>query len=110
MLWSSFFRWRCRQVLPQMVSAGHKMFPKGDRRRSLKQLQEKLSAEKIEEFTEDFLRVLEQGNDDATRIVDKMPNNARFVGLIERTVPRPLTTKGEDADRIMMPFVSTNES
>ena len=66
--------------LPQMVSAGHGMFPKGDRRRSLKQLQEKLSTDKIEEFTEDFLRVLEQGNGDATRIVDKMPGNARFVG------------------------------
>jgi tetratricopeptide (TPR) repeat protein len=73
--------------LPQMVSAGHGMFPKGDRRRSLKQLQEKLSTDKIEEFTEDFLRVLEQGNGDATRIVDKMPGNARFVGMIHVLFP-----------------------
>jgi tetratricopeptide (TPR) repeat protein len=73
--------------LPQMVSAGHGMFPKGDRRRSLKQLQEKLSPDKIEEFTEDFLRVLEQGNGDATRIVDKMPGNSRFIGMIHVLFP-----------------------
>lgn len=73
--------------LPQMVSAGHKMFPKGKRRKSLKQLQADLSKDRIEEFTEDFLRVLEQGNGDAIRIVDKMPFNARFIGLIHVLFP-----------------------
>lgn len=73
--------------LPQMVSSGHKMFPKGKRRKSLRQLQADLSKEKIEEFTDDFLRVLEQGNGDAVRIVDKMPFNARFIGLIHVLFP-----------------------
>ena len=73
--------------LPQMVSAGHKMFPKGERRKSLKQLQDDLSKDKIDEFTEDFLRVLEQAKGDATRIVDKMPGNARFLGLIHVLFP-----------------------
>ncbi len=73
--------------LPQMVSAGHKMFPKGERRKSLKQLQDDLSQEKIDKFTEDFLRVLEQAKGDATRIVDKMPGNARFLGLIHVLFP-----------------------
>ena len=73
--------------LPQMLSAGHKMFPKGARRKSLKQLQYALGKDKIEVFTEDFLRVLEQGNRDAVRIVDKMPFNARFLGLIHVLFP-----------------------
>ncbi|MDJ0813818.1 MAG: sulfotransferase [Woeseiaceae bacterium] len=73
--------------LPQMVSAGHKMFPKGERRKSLKQLQEELTEEEVEKFTEDFLRVLEQGRGDAARIVDKMPGNSRFVGLIHVLFP-----------------------
>ncbi len=73
--------------LPQMVSAGHKMFPNGERRKSLKQLQDDLSKEKIDKFTEDFLRVLEQAKGDATRIVDKMPGNARFLGLIHVLFP-----------------------
>ena len=73
--------------LPQMLSAGHKMFPRGTRRKSLKQLQIDLSKDKVEEFTEDFLRVLTQGNGDATRIVDKMPFNARFIGLIHVLFP-----------------------
>jgi tetratricopeptide (TPR) repeat protein len=73
--------------LPQMVSAGHKMFPKGERRKSLKQLQDELSKDKIQEFTEDFLRVLEQAKGDATRIVDKMPGNARYLGLIHVLFP-----------------------
>ena len=73
--------------LPQMVSAGQKMFPRGDRRKSLKQLQDELSADQIEKFTEDFLRILEQGNGDATRIVDKMPGNARYLGLIHVLFP-----------------------
>ena len=73
--------------LPQMVSAGHKMFPKGERRKSLKQLQDDLSKDKIETFTEDFLRVLEQAKPGAERIVDKMPGNARFLGLIHVLFP-----------------------
>ena len=73
--------------LPQMVSTGHKLFPRGKRRKSLKQLQVDLSKDNIEEFTEDFLRVLEQGNGDAIRIVDKMPFNARFIGLIHVLFP-----------------------
>jgi hypothetical protein len=73
--------------LPQMVSVGHKMFPKGERRKSLRQLQEDLSKDDIEKFTEDFLRVLEQAKGGATRIVDKMPGNARFLGLIHVLFP-----------------------
>jgi tetratricopeptide (TPR) repeat protein len=73
--------------LPQMVSAGQKMFPKGDRRKSLKKLQHELSKDEVQKFTEDFLRVLEQGNDNAMRIVDKMPGNARYVGLIHVLFP-----------------------
>ncbi len=73
--------------LPQMISAGHKMFPKGERRKSLKQLQDDLSKDRIEQFTEDFLRVLEQAKGDATRIVDKMPGNARFLGFIHVLFP-----------------------
>lgn len=73
--------------LPQMVSAGHKMFPNGGRRKSLKQLQDDLSKDRIEEFTTDFLRVLEQAKGDATHIVDKMPGNARFLGLIHVLFP-----------------------
>ena len=73
--------------LPQMVSAGHKMFPRGAQRKSMKQLQEELSKEQIDKFTNNFLRVLEQGNGDAIRIVDKMPGNSRFVGLIHILFP-----------------------
>jgi len=73
--------------LPQMVAAGHKMFRAGARRKSLKQLQEDLSQEKIDKFTGDFLRILEQGHGDSIRVVDKMPGNSRFLGLIHVLFP-----------------------
>lgn len=73
--------------LPQMVAAGQTIFPKGRRRKSMRQLQERFSKDEIDQFTADYLRILEQGKGDAIRIVDKMPGNARFLGLIHVLFP-----------------------
>ena len=73
--------------LPTMPSLAHRMFPRSERRRAAKHAQEEMAAEKMSEYAEEYLGVLRQAGEDAERIVDKMPGNSRFVGLIKALFP-----------------------
>jgi tetratricopeptide (TPR) repeat protein len=64
------------------------VFPRKDKRQIRRQVQENLTAEKCQEFAEIYLNVLNEGREGAKRIVDKMPSNFLFVGLIELLFPK----------------------
>lgn len=47
-----------------------------------------LNAEMIEQHAESYLKVLRHSREDASRIVDKMPDNFIFIGLIKTLFPK----------------------
>ncbi len=52
-----------------------------------KQLQDNLTREKIDDYAETYLRVLRHSRENAGRIVDKMPDNFFYLGLINLLFP-----------------------
>ena len=73
--------------LPEMPRLGKEIFPADDRRRPAARARAQLTASKINEYADSYLNVLRQGRPEARRIVDKMPSNFYFVGLIMSIFP-----------------------
>ncbi|MDH3431715.1 MAG: sulfotransferase [Gammaproteobacteria bacterium] len=73
--------------LPEMPRLGREIFPVEDRRRAAARARSELTASKIEGYANGYLNVLRQGRPEARRIVDKMPSNFYFVGLIKSIFP-----------------------
>ena len=55
---------------------------------SSKELDKKLSKENLVKYAADYLQVLCKGREGAIRIVDKMPDNFMFLGLIHMLFPK----------------------
>jgi tetratricopeptide (TPR) repeat protein len=73
--------------LPTMPLIANSIFPVDNWRKAAARIQSTLSAEKIETLAERYLDILGQGREGADRIVDKMPSNFLFVGLIKAIFP-----------------------
>ena len=73
--------------LPEMPRLAGVIFPASDRRRVAARARSELTAPNIKIHAESYLGVLRQGRPEARRIVDKMPGNFFFVGLISSLFP-----------------------
>jgi len=73
--------------LPHIPHLAGDIFPASEWRRVTRQVESKLTAENIHAYAEDYLGILQQGRKGAQRIVDKMPSNFYFVGLIASLFP-----------------------
>ena len=73
--------------LPTLPMLANSIFPVDDWRKAAARIQSTLTAEKIETLAERYLGILRQGKDGADRIVDKMPSNFLFIGLIKAMFP-----------------------
>jgi tetratricopeptide (TPR) repeat protein len=73
--------------LPEMPRIGREIFPADDRRRMAARVRSELSVSRIQDYADSYLNVLRQGRPEALRIVDKMPSNFYFVGLIMSIFP-----------------------
>lgn len=74
--------------LPEIPRLAGSILPAGSRRKIAARARAELTADRISEHAEHYLSVLRQGQPDAAeRIVDKMPSNFFFVGLIHCLFP-----------------------
>lgn len=73
--------------LPAIPILAHNIFPAAERRRAATRAEAELTPEKIGEHTDTYLSILRQADESAERIVDKMPGNSRFLGLIKALFP-----------------------
>ena len=73
--------------LPEIPRLARKMVPASEWRKAVKLARETLTPEGLQEHSQSYLDILRQGAGDAERIVDKMPGNSRFVGLIKSMFP-----------------------
>lgn len=73
--------------LPALPRIAEEIFPLEQWRKSGPWAKTQLTAESIDTHAEHYLGVLRQGQPDAARIVDKMPSNFFFVGLIASIFP-----------------------
>lgn len=73
--------------LVEIPDIAHKILPVKELRKAQRHVPRELTPEKSAEYTEQYLSILRQGHGDATRIVDKMPGNSRFIGLIKSLFP-----------------------
>lgn len=72
------------EEIPRIASL---IFDWKDARRSVAHARAALTAEKINEYAESYLNVLRQGQPDAARVVDKLPSNFLYLGLIKTLFP-----------------------
>jgi len=73
--------------LPEIPHIAKEIFPPTEWRRVASNIHSRLTAETINTHAEHYLSILQQGRKDAERIVDKMPSNFYFVGLIASLFP-----------------------
>jgi tetratricopeptide (TPR) repeat protein len=73
--------------LPVITHIAKDLLPAEERKRIAAHARSQLTAENIETQANNYLNVLQQGKPDARRIVDKMPSNFFFVGLIASLFP-----------------------
>jgi tetratricopeptide (TPR) repeat protein len=73
--------------LLEIPTIGHKVLPGTEVRKAIGYVQAELTPEKTIEYAEGYLDILKQGHGDAERIVDKMPGNFRFLGLVKSLFP-----------------------
>jgi hypothetical protein len=74
--------------LAEIPRIAAEVFPADDRRRTARRARSELTAERVAELAETYLGVLRQGREGARRIVDKMPSNFFFLGLITTLFPK----------------------
>jgi len=72
--------------LPEIPRIASSLVPEGESR-SVNKLRAALTSEARQEYAEGYLEILEQGRHEASRIVDKMPANFMFLGLIHWLFP-----------------------
>lgn len=73
--------------LESMANLAYEMFPKDDLRRGIRHVQEEFTPETMRRYAEEYLAILRQVDPDAKRIVDKLPGNAHFLGLLKVLFP-----------------------
>jgi len=73
--------------LPEIPTIAKEIFPAKGRGSVSARARDGLTPEKIQTYAERYLDVLGQGRPDAQRVVDKMPSNFYFVGLIKSMFP-----------------------
>jgi len=73
--------------LSAMPAIGYDFFPAADPRQGIRRVQSELTSDTIESLAENYLAVLRRGNEDTARIVDKLPANAQFLGIIKVLFP-----------------------
>jgi len=73
--------------LSEIGYLSREILPASERRRAAAQAREELTAENIQSYAERYLSILQQGHEDAERVVDKMPTNFYFVGVIASLFP-----------------------
>jgi tetratricopeptide (TPR) repeat protein len=73
--------------LSEIAYLSREILPASERRRAAARAREKLTAENIQSYAERYLAILQQGHQDARRVVDKMPTNFYFVGVIASLFP-----------------------
>ena len=73
--------------LPEMPFIAKALLPAKERRRIAAHAKSQLTAEKLDTHAKNYLKVLQQGRSDAERIVDKLPTNFHFIGMIASLFP-----------------------
>ena len=73
--------------LPEMPRIAKLISGDAKPRRIVAAFRENLTAESIREYAEMYLHILQQGREGAERIVDKLPGNIVYVGLIASLFP-----------------------
>jgi hypothetical protein len=73
--------------LPEIPRISRLILPEDGQRHSAAKVRAKLTQENIAAYAEDYLGVLRQGTKDADRIVDKLPGNVFYLGLISILFP-----------------------
>ncbi|MGW8370475.1 MAG: tetratricopeptide repeat-containing sulfotransferase family protein, partial [Gammaproteobacteria bacterium] len=73
--------------LPELARLAGTILPPDGGRGVVARARADLSAQNIAGFAEDYLSVLRQSRPDTDRIVDKMPGNFLFIGLIKSLFP-----------------------
>lgn len=73
--------------LLEIPDIAHKLLPMETLRNPAQHVRKELTPETSAEHAEGYLNILRQGHDDPKRVVDKMPGNARFLGLIKSLFP-----------------------
>lgn len=73
--------------LPEIPRIAAELVPQKRKLGALRQLKEVFTAEKQAEYAEGYLEILERGREGLDRIVDKMPANFMYLGLIDSLFP-----------------------
>ena len=73
--------------LLELPDITYELLPMDSLRSAPRHIRNELTPEKSAELSERYLELLRQGHDNPARIVDKMPGNARFLGVIKSLFP-----------------------
>ena len=73
--------------LPAMARIADAVLPPGERRKAAGRVQSVLTADALRDHAAGYLEILKQGRESAERIVDKMPGNFLYLGLIKALFP-----------------------
>lgn len=73
--------------LREIARLTEEVLPESNQHSVIARIKPELTAEKIAEYANRYLNVLQQGHPDAERIVDKMPSNFFYVGVIKTLFP-----------------------
>lgn len=73
--------------LPEITRIAGRVSPGDNLRNLVARTRDNLTADKVTEFAETYLKVLRQGREEASRVVDKLPGNFLHLGLITTLFP-----------------------
>ncbi len=73
--------------LSEIPAIAHKIISPDSLSNPAKFVRKEFTAERSSEYATNYLDILRQGHDNPSKIVDKMPGNSRFLGLIKSLFP-----------------------
>lgn len=73
--------------LLEIPEISRKVLPMDNIGAAARHVRKTFTAEKSAEYAQGYLDILRQGHDNPQRVVDKLPGNSRFVGLIKSLFP-----------------------
>lgn len=74
--------------LPAFPEVSRFAAPSDDLKHYIKQVQQSLTRENVQQLADRYLHVLRQGREDADRVVDKLPGNFFYIGMIATVFPK----------------------